>query len=135
MPFIRYRTGDRGILAEGECQCGRPYPRLRSVTGRVQHYVYTDEMLPVSATAFIFGQHFRAFERISAMQLVQERKGHVAVRVVPSVGFGKEDERELTTKMEESVDGKIRVEIKLMESLPLTVSGKQEFVIQILDPL
>ncbi|MCG8697644.1 MAG: hypothetical protein MI922_06280, partial [Bacteroidales bacterium] len=35
MPLIRYRIGDTGSLAEGVCSCGRGFPRLQDVTGRV----------------------------------------------------------------------------------------------------
>lgn len=34
MPFIRYRTGDLGVLAERRCSCGRTLPLLADVIGR-----------------------------------------------------------------------------------------------------
>ena len=34
MPLVRYRTGDRGALAEGKCACGRASPLLGVVSGR-----------------------------------------------------------------------------------------------------
>jgi phenylacetate-CoA ligase len=33
MPLIRYRIGDTAKWASGPCGCGRPWPRLESVTG------------------------------------------------------------------------------------------------------
>ncbi len=35
MPLIRYEIGDVGAWAEGPCACGRAFPRLREITGRV----------------------------------------------------------------------------------------------------
>lgn len=35
LPFIRYENGDLGVWAEDDCPCGRPYPLLRQVIGRV----------------------------------------------------------------------------------------------------
>ncbi|HEY7291831.1 MAG TPA: hypothetical protein VH583_18475 [Vicinamibacterales bacterium] len=35
MPFIRYETGDLGVMADGACACGRGLPRLACVEGRV----------------------------------------------------------------------------------------------------
>jgi len=34
MPLLRYRTGDRGALRVGACECGRALPLLGVVTGR-----------------------------------------------------------------------------------------------------
>lgn len=41
MPLIRYRTRDISRLYAEPCSCGRPYPRLASLTGR------TDDMVKV----------------------------------------------------------------------------------------
>lgn len=35
MPLIRYRVGDIGILGDEQCPCGRGFPLLRSVEGRI----------------------------------------------------------------------------------------------------
>lgn len=34
MPLIRYRIGDRAVLAAGDCLCGRGLPRLARLSGR-----------------------------------------------------------------------------------------------------
>lgn len=40
-PFIRYRTGDVGVLDDEECECGRGLPMLKEIKGRcvVSHVV------------------------------------------------------------------------------------------------
>jgi phenylacetate-CoA ligase len=35
MPLVRYRIGDLGILGDVQCPCGRGFPLLRSVEGRI----------------------------------------------------------------------------------------------------
>ena len=39
MPFIRYRTGDLGVLADRPCSCGRTLPLLAQVIGRTNAVV------------------------------------------------------------------------------------------------
>ena len=39
LPFIRYRTGDLGIMSERVCSCGRGLPLLGKVEGRVQDMI------------------------------------------------------------------------------------------------
>ena len=35
MPLIRYQIGDRGVLSEKNCSCGRGWPLLQEVEGRI----------------------------------------------------------------------------------------------------
>lgn len=131
MPFIRYRTGDRGIYSAAEtCACGRSYRRLKHVTGRKQHFVYTAGRRAVPVTAFVFGQHFDAFRRICAMQLVQEQPGRLGIRVVRGREFSDADERELREKMQASVDNELAVEFEYVDQLAINQAGKTDFVIQ-----
>jgi phenylacetate-CoA ligase len=132
MPFIRYRTGDRGILAPRKpCACGREFMRLAQVTGRQQHMIYTVDHVQVPVTAFIFGQHFKAFARMYGMQLFQEEPGRLLVRVVRRPSYSHLDERELQDKMENAVDGRIRVYFEYLDRLPVNSAGKTDFVIQL----
>jgi phenylacetate-CoA ligase len=39
MPLIRYQVGDRGVLSEGTCSCGRSLPLMKAVTGRLVDYI------------------------------------------------------------------------------------------------
>ena len=130
MPFVRYRTGDRGILADGECACGRQHSRLKRVTGRNQYFIYTRDMTPVPSTAFVFGQHFDAFERIRGMQLVQDEPGEVLVRIIRDDQFSENDECEIRDKMRQSVDSQLDVRFEYRRELPVNNGGKVEFVIQ-----
>jgi phenylacetate-CoA ligase len=131
MPFIRYRTGDRGSLVAGStCVCGRSFPRLSRVTGRTQNLIVTQKGTRVSVTALIFGQHFQAFERIQGMQLVQDTAGRLRIRLVRSSTFSEQDEAELQRKIERAVDGSLRVSFEYCERIPVSANGKTEFVIQ-----
>lgn len=131
MPFIRYRTGDRGVYdAPGPCACGRSYPRLRTVTGRKQEFIYTSGERAVPVTAFVFGQHFDAFERIRGMQLVQDRPGELRVHLLTRGGYDSTDEEEIRRKMEASVDHDLHVRFQYVDQLALNAAGKTPFVIQ-----
>lgn len=41
-PIIRYRLGDRGRALPGRCKCGRPYPLMDAVQGRLADYITTE---------------------------------------------------------------------------------------------
>ena len=38
-PFIRYRTGDVGVLSDRDCACGRGLPVLGEIQGRTTDFV------------------------------------------------------------------------------------------------
>ncbi len=133
-PFVRYRTGDRGILADGKCTCGRHHSRLKQVTGRTQYLIYTQDMTPVPSTAFVFGQHFAAFEHIRGIQLVQDEPGDLLVRIVRRDRFSENDEREIRDKMRQCVDSKLNIRFEYQLELPVNKAGKVDFVIQNVAP-
>jgi phenylacetate-CoA ligase len=130
MPFVRYRTGDRGVFGAGECACGRSHIRLSQVTGRKQYYVVTYNGTSVPVTAFVFGQHFLAFERIRGMQLVQDEPGRLLVRIVRGSDYSLQDEKEIMSKMQNCVDQQLSVVFQYLERLPTNGAGKVDFVVQ-----
>ena len=131
MPFIRYRTGDRGVYDSFDtCACGRNHRRIKNVTGRQQDYVYTQDGKAIPVTAIVFGQHLQSFARIGGMQLFQDAPGELTVRIVKSSGYTEADEQEIREKMEGAVDQTIRVRFEYLPRLPVTASGKTPFVIQ-----
>ena len=52
MPFIRYRSGDLGVMASSACECGRSLPLLQKVEGRVQDAIVTSHGRIVSGPFF-----------------------------------------------------------------------------------
>ena len=134
MPFIRYRTGDRGILDEpNTCECGRNYRRLKTVTGRTQDYVVLQDGQLIPVTALVFGQHFAAFAAICGMQLHQEQPGRMDVHIIRNESYSKGDEREIRDKMETATHGKLAIEFQYVSQLSTTAAGKTPFVIQHID--
>ncbi len=41
MPLIRYRVGDRGVLSEDRCSCGRTLPLMKCIEGRIVDYIHS----------------------------------------------------------------------------------------------
>ena len=128
-PFIRYRTMDLAFLANSKCECGRNYPLLKKVEGSLQEFIVANDKSLITLTALFFAQHFKAFGKIINMQLYQDRVGEVIVKIVPEKIFLKEDSIEIIKKMENAVSGKIKVEVKIVDKIQRTQSGKYKFLI------
>lgn len=130
MPFIRYDTGDRGVLSEKrDCRCGFRGVSLKYISGRGQDVIVLSDGTKVSLTAFIFGQHLRAFEKIREMQVIQSDKGKVELCVVKGNNFSLKDEQELIDTLQTSVKNRVSVTISYISSVPKTARGKNIFFV------
>lgn len=130
MPFLRYDTGDRGILsANTECECGFKGVSLSKIIGRGQDVIVLSDNTKVSLTAFIFGQHLDAFKKIRELQVVQNKIGEIELKIVKSENYTEEDEDKLLKKLLFSVDGKIKISVKYVENISKTARGKNIFLV------
>jgi phenylacetate-CoA ligase len=83
-PLLRYRTGDQvGPASPEPCPCGRSFPRLGIVDGRVEDMVLSADGRPVPLPASVVDD----LTGLREAQLVQHRPGVFEVRVVPGAGF------------------------------------------------
>jgi phenylacetate-CoA ligase len=135
MPFIRYDTGDMGILSEKtHCKCGFKGITLKRITGRAQHTIILADNTRVSLTAFIFGQHLDAFKRILEMQVIQKKIGEIELKIVKGFAYTSQDEESLLSTLLTSVDHKLNISINYVNDLPKTSRGKNIFFISLLNP-
>jgi phenylacetate-CoA ligase len=86
-PLLRYRTGDlvrRG--PEELCACGRDFPRVSLVSGRVEDVCRRADGTPIPLAGTIVDD----LTGLREVQLVQHRAGRFEIRMVPGVGFDRE---------------------------------------------
>lgn len=124
-PFLRYRSGDLGILEKDACGCKWKGPYLSSIAGRVEDYVVTSKGLRMTRVNRIV----KGVEGIKAMQIVQDRPGQLHVRVIPDEHFSPEEMKKMHKKGE-SFMGKIDFSWEIVETLETTASGKVRYLIR-----
>jgi len=129
-PLIRYRTGDLASLSSDSCECGRDYPLLEKVEGRSQEFIVTKDGRAITLTALIFAQHFSAFSKIKLMQIVQDKKGEIKVRIVRAPEYSAVDEDEIRNVMLNSVSGDLDIGFEYTDEIARTRSGKHRFMVQ-----
>ena len=130
MPFIRYKTMDFGIHTNQKCECGREYPLLKRVEGRLQDFIVTKDGRLISLTALIFGQHFHAFSRIKDMQINQEKRGEITMGIVKARGYSDKDEKEIFQRIQKITSNQLDVQFEYVDEIPRTRMGKRLFLIQ-----
>jgi phenylacetate-CoA ligase len=133
-PFIRYKTGDYGILKKGYCdRCFRQYPLIKEIVGREQDYVVTEDGRLISLTALIFGQHLKSFSKTTKMQIEQREIGKIIVKIISSTTFSKEDEIEMKQVMQRCVGNGLNTTFEYPHDIEPTRSGKHPFLKQYLN--
>jgi phenylacetate-CoA ligase len=124
MPLIRYRIGDLGSWAAGECPCGRSLPRLARVAGRVTDFLVGGDGRLVS------GVHLATYvvahrPGLGQVQLCQDRPGAVVYRIKPGRGFRPEEDLDyLRTATRRFLGEDARVEGEVVAELAAEPSGK-----------
>jgi phenylacetate-CoA ligase len=80
MPLVRYRIGDRATWAEGPCTCGRAWPLLQQVNGRVMDAFATPGGGTIDGCYFTMG--FFGRDWVEKFQVVQEAPDLLRVFIV-----------------------------------------------------
>lgn len=129
-PFIRYRIGDISILSNRECPCGRGLPLLGNVEGRVW-----DVIVGANGNLLIGGFYLvKGIEGIKQFQILQEKLGEIIIKLVIDESFIEKEKYKLLKRIYEVFGEDMKVEIRLMDEIPLSKSGKRRFVISKVSP-
>jgi phenylacetate-CoA ligase len=124
MPLIRYRIGDIGSWAEGECPCGRHLPRLARVSGRVTDFLVGSEGQLVSGV-FLATYVVAHRPSLGQVQVRQERAGAVTYRVKPGPDFDPARDLDYLRKATRRyLGGTAEIGAEVVAELPTEPSGK-----------
>ncbi len=127
MPLLRYATGDLAVPAPGACSCGRGGLRLSRIVGRESDCVITPEGKRLHGE--VFSHLFYHVAGVRRFQVVQAEFGVLEVLVEAETRAAAPDLRPIGREVERLVGPSMRVEIRLVGSIPPAPSGKQKFVI------
>ena len=131
-PLIRYRTMDVAVLGRGACSCGRAYPLLEKVEGRLQEFIVTKDHRFISMTAV--NMHSGVFDNVAQFQFYQREEGEVLMRIVRRPGYTEADTEQILRELGKKFEGGVDVTIRFVGKIPRTRRGKYQFLIQDLPP-
>ena len=127
-PFIRYRTMDFGIVSGGPCACGRAFPRLRRIEGRLQELIVTASGRLISMTAM--NMHNNTFDNVKQFQYRQSRRGHVELQIVQDEHYSESDTGRIDREIRNKLGNDMELTLRFVDDIPRTKSGKFRFLIQ-----
>jgi phenylacetate-CoA ligase len=133
MPLLRYRIGDMGALAAAPCTCGRHWPLLSEVSGRVTDVFRRGDGTPVSPVYFIHFigvTHHTDLDFIEKYQLVQEEPELIKMMLIPKHAslqrhdLDDEQKAVLVGIVKQVMGPSCRLEVTIVDHIPPEPSGK-----------
>lgn len=128
MPLIRYRLDDTARWNPSPCPCGRTYPSVDKIVGRIGDLVFDLDGKPISPGIITFA--FKGISNIVRSQVAQVSRTEWEVRIVPGHDYSEEDGRHLLKNFDALVSTRLNVKLKLVSAIPNLPSGKYKWVSQ-----
>jgi len=127
MPLIRYRCGDfvHPASAAERCACGRSFPLIEEVIGRVDDSIKLADGRSVGRLDHLF----KGVEGILEAQIRQDRVDAITMLVVPSATFNDRTRETLENNTHYRLGEGIALEIRLVDAIPRTRNGKFKGVV------
>ncbi len=130
LPFIRYRTGDFARYAGDRCgACGREMMLFTDIEGRGPEVgLLARDGSVISLTAS--NLHDDTLHTVADFQFRQRYPGKALLCIVPAVSLTQEQEEDLRSRVEKSLQGQIQIELRVVTRLYKTRMGKQPRIVR-----
>lgn len=128
LPFLRYRVGDRAVLGDGECPCGRPGQTFERLSGREGDRLY----LPDGRELSIFALYhvFTRTPDVRKWQVAQTAPDRITVRLDVRPGFDEAQADLIWRYARERMGDSVSVTVTTDEQIEQTTGGKQRIVVR-----
>lgn len=126
-PFIRYRTGDIGILGEKPCSCGRGLPLLLDIQGRSTDFVIAANGTVMHGLSLIY--ILRDLTGIKSFKVIQETRQFTRVLLVPDNAFRPETSGRIVSEFKKRLGADVAVDVTLVDCIPAESSGKFRYIV------
>jgi phenylacetate-CoA ligase len=125
-PFVRYRTGDVGVLSESACACGRALPVLQEVQGRTTDFVVARDGTVMHGLALIYTM--RDLPGVQKFRIVQQSLDLTEVQVVGDDSFRVEQEARIVDDFKARLGKDVEVAVVRVSDILPEASGKFRYV-------
>lgn len=126
-PFIRYRTGDIGVLDDRPCACGRGLPLLKEIQGRTTDFVVAQDGTVMHGLALVYV--VRDLPGVKEFKIVQESLDLTRVFLVTEAVFQPESEQAIMAGFKRRLGAGVDIQIEHVAAIPKEASGKFRYIV------
>ena len=126
-PFIRYKTGDVGVLSDQQCTCGRGLPILQEIQGRTTDFIVAQDGNVMHGLALIY--ILRDIESIKEFKIIQESRDETRILLIVDSNFRDEDKNLIINGFKARLGKEVNVIVERVDNIPAEKSGKYRYVV------
>lgn len=126
-PFVRYRTGDVGVLDDKVCACGRGLPLLRDLQGRTTDFVVAADGTVMHGLALIY--IVRDLPGIAAFKVTQHSRERTQVELVREAGFDPGCAARIVEGFRRRLGPEVQVQVDVVDRIAPEKSGKYRYIV------
>lgn len=126
-PFIRYRTGDIGILDTNACACGRSLPLLKEIQGRTTDFVIAADGTVMHGLSLIYV--LRDLPGVKSFKVIQESRDLTRVLLVTDAAFDGQSGDVIVKGFQARLGVGVQIVIEMVEQIPSEKSGKFRYIV------
>ena len=126
-PFIRYRTGDIGILDDQPCTCGRTLPLLKEIQGRSTDFLIAADGTVLHGLSLIY--ILRDLSGVKQFKIVQESRALTRILLVVSEIFEERSLETIRAGVCARLGPNVEVIVEKVAKIPTEASGKHRYVV------
>lgn len=126
-PFIRYRTGDIGVLGTEPCACGRGLPVLKDIQGRSTDFVVAADGTVMHGLALIY--ILRDLPGVKSFKVIQESKELTRVLLVADDAFSPDAIALIQQGFKQRLGEQVSVLVDVVDAIAAEKSGKFRYIV------
>lgn len=126
-PFIRYRTGDVGILDDQPCACGRTLPLLKEIQGRSTDFLVAADGTVMHGLALIY--IVRDLPGVRQFRIEQESQELTRIQLVTDAEFDNARIPGIVAGAKARLGAQVEIQVRLVEAIFPEKSGKYRYVV------
>lgn len=126
-PFVRYGTGDVGVLSNTPCACGRGLPVLREVQGRTTDFVVARDGTVMHGLALIYT--VRDLPGVERFKIIQVSLDRTEVLLVTTSAFKAVSETRIVSDFRARLGQDVDIAVRRVTEIPAERSGKFRYVV------
>lgn len=127
MPMIRYVTDDMTAIKQEKCACGRALPLMEDVTTKAEDMLTLKNGRLISSSTLT--HPFKPLYSVEESQIIQEDYDQIRINIVPNEKYQNTDAEHLIKEFQTRLGSDVNIEIKIVDKVPRTKSGKFRWVI------
>jgi phenylacetate-CoA ligase len=131
MPMIRYKLGDRLVLGTEKCACGRNFPVVKQILGRIDDILVTPDGRPLGRLDPVF----KGASGIYETQIIQPAPDKLVLKIAAGASFSDRNKTNLLYELRKRIGAEMRIELELVNEISKDKNGKFRSVISKIRPV